>query len=76
MMQWEKEKYTKMSEMERVEYKQAILDRSSILKKEKDGLLVRSKNENKIWRYNNDISTLNWRLKYLNSVVESSPLNN
>lgn len=57
-----------MSREELEAHRQKLVENVASLKSQRDKLLVRKNTENKIWRFNSDISQLNWRLKYLSNI--------
>ena len=67
-MDWEKKKASSMSREELEAHRQKLVENVASLKSQRDKLLVRKNTENKIWRFNSDISQLNWRLKYLSNI--------
>ena len=69
IMEWEKGKFASYGTDMKQKYLGGLKARVAALKREKDLIPVSQTNENKIWRFNADITQLNWRYRYLSATI-------
>lgn len=69
IMDWEKAKFVSYQPDFKTKYLAGLKARVAALKLQKDKIPVSQVNENKIWRYNADITQLNWRHRYLTALT-------
>lgn len=65
---WEKARYTKLPLKKKKNYLDSLQSDLEKLQNVKEKIPVRSINENKIWRFNSDITQLRWRIGYLSRI--------
>lgn len=74
LMDWEQNRVKAFDSTKRAAHLAALRNELESLKTEREAIVSKAANELKLWRYNADITQLNWRLKYLsNFETKSNP---
>jgi hypothetical protein len=71
-MSWEQQQFRAWSREKREDHLAGLRKEMEGLRKAREEIVSKAANELKIWRYNSDITQLNWRLKYLKN-FETKP---
>jgi hypothetical protein len=73
-MDWEQNRVKAFDSTKRAAHLASLRSELESLKTEREAIVSKAANELKLWRYNADITQLNWRLKYLsNFETKSNP---